>query len=109
MHSTLYNSFNKLLCVSLHTFYKYCIVVFFFFSLSLLVRPVVLWIGLCVLMLLIRITITIGIASTTIFVNNSVTFDKLGSLNGLTTMMVSAFRYALDHCVYMQNINIYDI
>lgn len=55
-------------------------------------RPVVLWILLCLLMCVIRFGISIGFAATALFINNSVTFDKLGSVNGLAMTMTSVFR-----------------
>ncbi len=45
------------------------------------------------MMVVIRIAIGAGFCGTSLLVNNSVTFDKLGSVNGLALMMTSAFRY----------------
>ena len=43
-------------------------------------------------MLVIKITIGVDFAITSLFINNSVTFDKVGAINGLATSMTSLFR-----------------
>ena len=48
---------------------------------------------LIVVLYLIKIAADIGDAATSLFINNSVTFDKLGSFNGLTMSVSSAARY----------------
>ncbi len=42
-----------------------------------------------------RITMGVGFSGTSLLINNSVTFDKLGSVNGLAIMLTSAFRFDL--------------
>ena len=55
---------------------------------------VLVWAMLCVIQLLIRISIALCLASSYLFINNSVTFDKLGSVNGLGMTITALFRYA---------------
>ena len=43
-------------------------------------------------MLVIRIAISVDFAITILFINNSVTFDKVGAINGLAMSMTSLFR-----------------
>ena len=55
-------------------------------------RSLVLWFILCTVMLVIRIVISVDFAITILFINNSVTFDKVGAINGLAMSMTSLFR-----------------
>ncbi len=52
-----------------------------------------LWFSLCVVMIIIRVTTVICMASMTLFMNNSVTFDKLGAFNGFAASLTAVFRY----------------
>ena len=51
------------------------------------------WAMLCSMMTFIRVNIALCLASSFFFINNSVTFDKLGSVNGLGMTSASFFRY----------------
>ena len=44
--------------------------------------------------LLINAAFTVGLSVTFMFINNSVTFDKLGSMNGVAMTMTSTVRLA---------------
>ena len=69
-------------------------------SLTLLLfsfSTVLVWAMLCVILLLIRVSIALCLASSYLFINNSVTFDKLGSVNGLGMTITAFFRYKYTH------------
>ncbi len=44
-------------------------------------------------MVVIRVVIGLGFSGSSLLINNSVTFDKLGSVNGLALMLTSGVRY----------------
>ena len=67
--------------------YEYDMFYLVFFS-----RPLVVWPLLCFMLLVIRVAIALCLASSFLFINNSVTFDKLGSVNGLGMSMTAVFR-----------------
>ena len=48
-------------------------------------------------MFFIRIAIGVNFAAIYLFLNNSVTFDKLGSFNGLSMSLTSAVRYMSEY------------
>lgn len=48
---------------------------------------------LCAMKYLIMVSISAGFASNILFINNSVTFDKLGAINGLAVSMTAIARY----------------
>ena len=48
---------------------------------------------LCSMKYLFMVFVAIGFASTILFINNSVTFDKLGAVNGLAVSMTAIARY----------------
>lgn len=50
-----------------------------------------------VVLLIIRLATTAGFAATSLFINNSVTPDKLGAINGLAVSLTSLFRYCNNH------------
>jgi MFS family permease len=60
--------------------------------LALLDSTVPLWVILCTIAILNRIVIGIGFSATSLFINNSVTSEKLGSVNGLSVALTSLFR-----------------
>ena len=46
-------------------------------------------------MVVIRVVIGLGFSGSSLLINNSVTFDKLGSVNGLALMLTSGVRYEM--------------
>ena len=56
-------------------------------------RPSGLWAGLLILMLCIRVTMTTCFAAQGLLINNSVTHEKLGSVNGLAMSATALLRY----------------
>ena len=52
----------------------------------------VLWVVLVSLNFLINASFTIGFSAIIMLINNSVTFDKLGSINGVAMAMASITR-----------------
>ena len=52
-----------------------------------------LWVMLCSLKFLFMVFVSASFASTILFINNSVTFDKLGAINGLAVSMTAITRY----------------
>ena len=59
---------------------------------------VLLWIVLIAVLVMIRINFTNCFVCQGLFINNSVTPDKLGAINGLAVTVTSVFRY--DYVVY---------
>ena len=55
-------------------------------------RSVLLWCLLILMVLLLRISMVISFGCLTFFINNSVTFDKLGAVNGLAMSLSDLFR-----------------
>lgn len=55
-------------------------------------EPSLLWAGLLIVMLLIRITMTTCFAAQGLLINNSVTHDRLGSVNGLAMSATALLR-----------------
>jgi hypothetical protein len=54
---------------------------------------VVLWFVLVPLLVVLNGSITVGFSANFMFINNSVTLDKLGSINGVSIAMSSVARY----------------
>ena len=63
----------------------------YYLSLPLL-RRALLWFLLIVMVLLLRVAIVICFGCSIFFINNSVTFDKLGAVNGLAVSLTDGFR-----------------
>ena len=64
-----------------------------FLSLSPLSSVYLLWTLLIVILIFVRLSGTICYGALFLFINNSVTFDKLGAVNGLGTTLTALFRY----------------
>ena len=58
----------------------------------LLIRSVLLWFLLCLAMLAISLGAETTYSSAFIFINNSVSFDKLGSINGFAMSVTALVR-----------------
>ena len=63
------------------------------FLLSPLPSDYLLWTLLIVILMFLRLSGTICFGALFLFINNSVTFDKLGAVNGLGTTITALFRY----------------
>jgi len=66
-------------------------------------RPFLLWIFLVIVLVIVRASIANGFVCQSLFINNSVTPDKLGAVNGLAITVTSLFRYICQVC------SIYDV
>ena len=58
-------------------------------------RSWLLWCVLVLVLFLVSGIFTVGYSSIFLFINNSVTFDKLGSINGVAMMLTSLTRYVI--------------
>ena len=52
-----------------------------------------MWVLLCLLRFLLGLFITVSFGAAILFVNNSVTFDKLGAVNGLAVSLTALTRF----------------
>ena len=57
------------------------------------VLTILLWTLLIVILMFLQLSGTICFRALFLFINNSVTFDKLGAVNGLGTTLTALFRY----------------
>ncbi len=56
-------------------------------------RRWLMWFMVCLILSINQICIGVAVSCTIVFINNSVTFDKLGTINGLATTLTSIGRY----------------
>ena len=70
-------------------------------------RPGLLWTFLIILLLIIRVAFNNCIVAQGLFINNSVTPDKLGAVNGLGITVTSLFRCVIQNCKHGKAIHIY--
>lgn len=86
------NKTNMLVAVRKHLNLSCDHIMFFFFVFFSVCRTWLLWVMLCGMKFLFMIFVSAAFASTILFINNSVTFNKLGAINGLAVSMAAVTR-----------------